>query len=397
MGFCKFNRRRTKSSSSEVDPSFQLTILFLTGLFCGFSYSAYFYSAYMSPLGNASKVQKAPNESLSRLVHKALDLNGSIIEQLFYEMQTQRNQKLFEEVRILCWVCTSANTANRSVHVKATWGRRCNKIIFISEEEDDFLPTIKVDARPGREGLWAKTVHAFNYIFDNYINDYDWFLKADDDSYVLVDNLRKLLLPYDPNDPDYFGFHFKTIVPRGYMSGGAGYALSREAVKRLVTRAFAGEITKCPNQTADGSEDADLGRCLDYAEVYPGDSRDEKGHFRFYPFVAENYVHPDLSEREWWYWYFIKWPHKGGADCCSKHPITFHYMTPHHLYMMEHLVYNQVMFSVTDVMAAENPGPDNIEQAEQVAKKITVGSTTTTPSATSLTEALVQSTKQPKS
>ncbi|CAB3359216.1 Hypothetical predicted protein [Cloeon dipterum] len=311
MGFCKFNRRRTKSSSSEVDPSFQLTILFLTGLFCGFSYSAYFYSAYMSPLGNASKVQKAPNESLSRLVHKALDLNGSIIEQLFYEMQTQRNQKLFEEVRILCWVCTSANTANRSVHVKATWGRRCNKIIFISEEE--------------------------------------------------------------------------------------GYALSREAVKRLVTRAFAGEITKCPNQTADGSEDADLGRCLDYAEVYPGDSRDEKGHFRFYPFVAENYVHPDLSEREWWYWYFIKWPHKGGADCCSKHPITFHYMTPHHLYMMEHLVYNQVMFSVTDVMAAENPGPDNIEQAEQVAKKITVGSTTTTPSATSLTEALVQSTKQPKS
>jgi len=38
----------------------------------------------------------------------------------------------------------------------------------------------------------------------------------------VVENLRKLLLPYDTEDPGYFGFQFKTIAPKGYMSGGGG-------------------------------------------------------------------------------------------------------------------------------------------------------------------------------
>lgn len=43
-----------------------------------------------------------------------------------------------------------------------------------------------------------------------------------------------MLLPYKPSEPIYFGCRFKPYVKQGYMSGGAGYVLSKEAVRRLV-------------------------------------------------------------------------------------------------------------------------------------------------------------------
>ena len=65
-------------------------------------------------------------------------------------------------------------------------------------------------------------------------NEADWFLKADDDSYIVVENLRAFLGQHNTEDPLQFGCKLKYIEPRGYMSGGAGYVLSKEALRRLV-------------------------------------------------------------------------------------------------------------------------------------------------------------------
>ena len=42
----------------------------------------------------------------------------------------------YTKVRVLCWVMTGPEYHwSKARHVKQTWGRRCNIIIFISSEE----------------------------------------------------------------------------------------------------------------------------------------------------------------------------------------------------------------------------------------------------------------------
>ena len=55
-------------------------------------------------------------------------------------------------------------------------------------------------------------LQAFDYILANYINEYDWFMKVDDDTFVILENLRYLLAGHSRDDPVYFGHLFKTYV-----------------------------------------------------------------------------------------------------------------------------------------------------------------------------------------
>lgn len=87
------------------------------------------------------------------------------------------------------------------------------------------------------------------------------------------------------------------------MSGGAGYVLSREAVRRFIEKAI-------PNKEAcrsenDGPEDVQMGRCLENVHVIAGDSRDAQARGRFFPFVPEHHLIPNHTLKNFWYWKYI--------------------------------------------------------------------------------------------
>lgn len=125
---------------------------------------------------------------------------------------------------------------------------------------DQELGSIALPVGEGRDNLWAKTKEAFKYIYKNHLNDFDWFLKADDDTYVIVENLRYMLYGHSTETPIYFGCRFNKYVDQGYMSGGAGYVLSRSAVRKLVEVALPNGTICYPYN--GGEEDVELGRLL---------------------------------------------------------------------------------------------------------------------------------------
>ena len=128
---------------------------------------------------------------------------------------------------------TPTNIRTRAIYVKKTWAKRCNKMVFLSSEVDTNLPAVRLNVT-GPEGKYAlteKTLLAFYHVYDNYFNDYDWFLKADDDSFVILENLRYFLSDKNTSEPVSYGQRFDMYVKHGYYSGGAGYVLSKEALR----------------------------------------------------------------------------------------------------------------------------------------------------------------------
>ncbi|CAD5121054.1 DgyrCDS9594 [Dimorphilus gyrociliatus] len=195
-------------------------------------------------------------------------------------------QNFSQQVRILCWVLTEPKSHKRkAMHVKATWGKRCNKLLFMSSEQDPNLPSIDLGVAEGRNNLWGKTKAAFRYIYKTHLEDADFFLKADDDTYVIVENLRKMLMNKDSQSKIYFGRRFRPFVYQGYTSGGAGYVLTKEAVKAFVEDALPNPLL-C-RQDNGGPEDVEIGKCLSNVNVKLMDSRDEFGRERFNPFEPQ--------------------------------------------------------------------------------------------------------------
>uniref|UniRef100_A0A336LUX7 Glycoprotein-N-acetylgalactosamine 3-beta-galactosyltransferase 1 n=1 Tax=Culicoides sonorensis TaxID=179676 RepID=A0A336LUX7_CULSO len=257
---------------------------------------------------------------------------------------TTYQKKLYDEVRVLCWIMTGPkNHMTKARHVLNTWGHRCNKLLIMSSEYDENLDVVALPVQEGRNNLWAKTKEAFKYVYKHHLNDADWFLKADDDTYVIVENLRYALHSYPTTYPIYFGCRFKPYVKQGYMSGGAGYVLSKEALIRFVEEAI--PDPKMCRQDAAGAEDVEIGRCLQNVHVRAGDSRDFELRARFLPFVPEGHLIPS-DNHDWWYWKNIWYDIKEGLECCSDYAVSFHYVNPKLMYMLDYLIYHMRAYGI---------------------------------------------------
>jgi glycoprotein-N-acetylgalactosamine 3-beta-galactosyltransferase len=121
-----------------------------------------------------------------------------------------------------------------------------------------------------------------------------------------MENLRYLLMAHSPKEPVYYGCKFKPFAKQGYMSGGAGYVLSRAALDAFITKALPNNTLCAPGE--DGFEDGEMGKCLENIGVKAGDSRDAEGQHRFFPFVPEHHLTPGHVDPDFWFWSYTYYP-----------------------------------------------------------------------------------------
>nr|XP_027218555.1 glycoprotein-N-acetylgalactosamine 3-beta-galactosyltransferase 1-like [Penaeus vannamei] len=303
---------------------------------------------------NLVSVNVVQVEELHRVKKETEDSQD--LEAAIQLLKEQREAKaLYEEVRVLCWVPVSPGLHNKTaVHVKATWGKRCNKLLFISTKDDASISAVDVGSEEGFKALWNKTRSALKYFYANFFNDYEWFLKADDNTYVVLENLRYMLRAYDTNDPVYFGHHYKS--KGGYNSGGAGYVLGRETLRRFVEKALPNEAI-CTSRRY--GEDFQLGQCLQAVGVAIVDTRDHLKQGRFFQqHVREILQNPNIHS------HLVYYPVKkdGTPDsCCSDTVISFHQMSIADLYMLDYLIYKVRVFGYIQPLPLRVPLPPDLQ------------------------------------
>ncbi|XP_013115382.2 glycoprotein-N-acetylgalactosamine 3-beta-galactosyltransferase 1 [Stomoxys calcitrans] len=324
-------------------------------LIIGFSIGIYFTTMWLNgktlslkPLGTTSGELQTSTWSIAEVD----SLNTSSEEE-----PADLVQHLFNSTRVLCWIMTNPNNhQTKAIHILRTWGRRCHKLLFMSSQEDEQLHTIPLPVEEGRQHLWDKTNLALKYIYDHHFNDAEWFLKADDDTYVIMENLRYFLYPYPPEAPIYFGCKLMQFVRQGYMSGGAGYVLSKSALEQFATKAFNNNQV-CNNTYKE--EDLQLGECLANIGVMAGDSRDAEGKERFIPLRPRDII--PYSKSNWYPKLVYSTPNEN-VTCCSDHAISFHYIEPNYFYVMEYLLYSLRPFGIFDNLSLSLPQKISISQ-----------------------------------
>ena len=112
--------------------------------------------------------------------------------------------------RIFCMITTAPkHFLTRTIAINDTWAPRCDRYFFVTEFPGNnaasalinFAKQIPIapikNITPGYKHLTQKSNLALLFAYTNYINDYDWFVKADDDTYLFVDNLKTFLSDKD--------------------------------------------------------------------------------------------------------------------------------------------------------------------------------------------------------
>ncbi|KAK1941428.1 Glycoprotein-N-acetylgalactosamine 3-beta-galactosyltransferase 1 [Phytophthora citrophthora] len=279
------------------------------------------------------------------------------------------------KTRVLCWVNTyHANHEKRLHSIKKTWGKKCDKLLFMSDIEDLTVPTVEIVAPPLHEMLWQKHREIVRLLVREYGEDhFDWVFKCDDDTFLLMENLKmylnspeiraiseeptilghrmtlqwwemqRLFEPFEDHDPEHVAAMLKvrkeTRDDGGllYTPGGGGYAMNWAYLKKL--EAAFDEPYCLPNEVVP--DDWAISFCMRHLGVIPLDTRDAEKRERFHqydpndlytrPYDLEAYDHNLFTsiyqENNWFSDHNgIGW--QNGKNCCAPDTISFHYVKP---------------------------------------------------------------------
>lgn len=204
------------------------------------------------------------------------------------------------DVKLFCVVYTHA-PPNGNVFTDAiqeTWGKRCDGFLFASNESNpisghSYIPSSSIHGF-GYKGMTQRTRAILAYIYDNFLEEYEYFHLCGDDTYVIVENLKRFLKSTvsweNENEPDenntrylFAGFHYSWggRETANYLGGGSGYTLSKKALRAFVE----GPLQTCDPYHEAPNEDMFVSKCFNdhlMNAKFWIDTRDTYGAHRYH-------------------------------------------------------------------------------------------------------------------
>ncbi|XP_062602909.1 chondroitin sulfate synthase 1-like [Saccostrea cucullata] len=219
------------------------------------------------------------------------------------EFQLNRYIKPDERGFLLIGVITAKKFLDtRAVAAFDTWTSTCQgvcKVLFFSSEGSfsNKIPIISIDGVDDSYPPQRKSLLMLKYMYDNYINNFEWFMRVDDDVFIKGDRIEKLLRSINSSIPQYIGqagIGKKEELGKLYLNknenfcmGGPGVAFSH-----MTLRMFAPHVGECLQNLLTTHEDVEVGRCVrdhtgvsctwafEMQRLFFQNYKEEKGSFR---------------------------------------------------------------------------------------------------------------------
>ncbi|CAG4935993.1 unnamed protein product [Colias eurytheme] len=160
------------------------------------------------------------------------------------------------------------NTRAKAVY--ETWAQDLpGRIAFFSSEVSRApgLPLIPLRTVDDSYPPQKKSFLMLLYMYENYGEKFEWFMRADDDVYVRGDKLGEFLRSVDSRKPQFIGQAGRgTSAERdalaldyneNFCMGGPGVLISKETLRRV-----APHVKYCLKHLYTTHEDVELGRCV---------------------------------------------------------------------------------------------------------------------------------------
>ncbi|ESP05353.1 hypothetical protein LOTGIDRAFT_152198 [Lottia gigantea] len=159
----------------------------------------------------------------------------------------------------------------RGLSAFRTWVNSINgKVMFFSSEGSKSKYGVPVVPLPGVDDSYPPQKKSFmmlKYMHDHFIENYEWFVRADDDVFIKGDKLEKFLRSINSSKPQFIGQAgvgkqeelgmLSLTATENFCMGGPGMIFSRETLRRM-----APYVGDCLANLYTTHEDVEIGRCV---------------------------------------------------------------------------------------------------------------------------------------
>lgn len=190
----------------------------------------------------------------------------------------------------------------RAVAAFETWTSTCQgfcRVLFFSSEGSSShkVPVISLDGVDDSYPPQRKSLLMIKYMHDKYINNFEWFMRADDDVFIKGDRLEKLLRSINSSVPQYIGqagIGKKEELGKLYLNKNENFCMGGPGVvfSHMTLRMMAPHVGECLQNLLTTHEDVEVGRCVrdhtgvsctwafEMQRLFFQNYKEEKGSFR---------------------------------------------------------------------------------------------------------------------